>query len=168
MRADERSVTLEVGGTETALNLSAVSTISFENSHALAGLIPTEGQAIVYFFTESFAREAIRVSLPIYHNERQIAEIPSARVFALRVAPGKHTFRSNEASAAPVEIEARANQVYFIRVTLREGVNRMRGLLAQADPILSANMIRRLRPLSRDDIHNNAPVIIPPDLRQRN
>ena len=64
----------------------------------------------------------------VYCDEVQLARMDNGRFFMATVAPGKHTFRSNDAQSG-MDLELKAGHEYFLRVEIATGLMKGHGRL---------------------------------------
>jgi len=64
----------------------------------------------------------------VYCDEVQLARMDNGRYFMATVAPGKHTFRSNDAQSG-MDLELKAGHEYFLRVEIATGLMKGHGRL---------------------------------------
>lgn len=64
----------------------------------------------------------------VYCDEAQLARMDNGRYFMASIAPGKHTFRSNDQQSG-MEWDLKPGQEYFLRVEIATGFMKGRGRL---------------------------------------
>ncbi|MGA2326409.1 MAG: DUF2846 domain-containing protein [Bryobacteraceae bacterium] len=80
---------------------------------------PPESWANVYVYRyKQYMAKGIRPS--VYCDEKEVARIQSGRSFVMALAPGKHSFRSND-KQSQVEVDLKPGQDYYIRVEIATG-----------------------------------------------
>lgn len=91
-----------------------------------------ESEASVYFYRyKQFVGSALSPS--VYCDDVQLARLDNGRYFVAHIAPGKHSFRSND-SQSGVELDVKGNEKYFIRVEIATGMMKGHGRLILASP----------------------------------
>jgi len=89
-------------------------------------------KASVYVYRyKQFVGSALQPS--VYCDDTQLARMESGRYFAVKVEPGKHTFRSNDQQSG-VELDLKAGQEYFLRVEIATGMLKGHGRLVLTAP----------------------------------
>jgi len=136
-------------------------------SHAQEATLPpgsasteSSSQATVYFYRyRQFVGSALSPS--VYCDENQLARMENGRFFALHLAPGKHTFRSNDAQAG-VELEVKAREKYFIRVEIASGMMKGHGrlILTPAEQGGYELKAKQLKPLDADKIIDKDRIVL--------
>ena len=86
----------------------------------------------------------------VYCDEVQLARMDNGRYFMATVAPGKHTFRSNDAQSG-MDLELKAGHEYFLRVEISTGFMKGHGRLVvmpreQASYELRSSKLKPLDP----------------------
>jgi len=89
------------------------------------------------------------VSLPAWRMEG---------FFVVKVAPGKHVFRSNDKQAG-VEIDLKNGQDYYIRLELATGFMKGHGRLVLVAPEQDSYEIKKLKPLGTDKVKDTEHVV---------
>jgi hypothetical protein len=96
-------------------------------SQANTAVSEPSSQATVYFYRyKQFVGSALTPS--VYCDEDQLARIENGRFFAVHIAPGKHSFRSNDKQAG-IELDLKGGEQYFIRVEIATGMMKGHGRL---------------------------------------
>ncbi len=84
-------------------------------------------QAVVHFYRyKQFVGSALAPS--VFCDGTQLARMENGRYFTAKVAPGKHTFTSNDQQSG-IELDAKAGEEYFVRVELAAGMMKGHGRL---------------------------------------
>src|SRR6516164_7350975 len=92
----------------------------------------TSSKAVVYVYRyKQFFGSGLAPS--VYCDETQLARMENGRYFSLKLDPGKHAFRSNDAQSG-VELDLKAGQEYFIRVEIAPGMMKGHGRLVMTAP----------------------------------
>ena len=116
-----------------------------------------ESQATVYIYRyKQFVGSALSPS--VYCDENELARMDNGKFFVVKLAPGKHVFRSNDKQAG-VESDLKAGQDYYIRVELATGFMKGHGRLVAVGPDQGSYEIKNLKPLSADKVKDGAHVI---------
>ena len=85
--------------------------------------------ATVYVYRyKQFVGSALSPS--VYCDEVQLARMDNGRYFMVKLAPGKHAFRSNDKQSG-LELDLKPGQPYFIRVEIAPGFMKGHGRLIQ-------------------------------------
>src|SRR6478672_7901346 len=111
------------------LLLCAVSLTSSWAQEKAASSVASQdsAKATVYIYRyKQFVGAALAPS--VYCDEVQLARMDNGRYFMATVAPGKHTFRSNDAQSG-MDLELKAGHEYFLRVEIATGVMKGHGRL---------------------------------------
>jgi len=121
---------------------------------------PTSGpsKAVVYVYRyKQFVGSALAPS--VYCDEVQLARMENGRYFSVKLDPGKHSFRSNDAQSG-VELELKAGQEYFIRVEIATGMLKGHGRLLLTAPEQGRYEVKssQLKPLDAGKIVDTARV----------
>ncbi len=119
-------------------------------------------QATVYVYRyKQFVGGALEPS--VYCDEVQLARMDNGRYFAVKVDPGKHTFRSNDAQSG-MEIEAKAGQQYFLRVEIATGFMKGHGRLIMTAPEQGRYELNssKLKPLDANKVMDKSRVSVEP------
>ena len=106
-----------------------------------------QSKASVYVYRyQQFLGSALGPS--VYCDEVQLARMDNGRYFTVKIDPGKHTFRSNDAQSG-VELDVKAGQDYFIRVEIATGFMKEHGrlILTSAEQGRSELKSSMLKPL---------------------
>ena len=94
----------------------------------------------------------------VYCDEAELARMDNGRYFAVKLAPGKHTFRSNDKQAG-IEMELKGGETYYIRVELVPGMMKGHGRLVLMQKEQGAYEIRKLKPLGDDKVRDKTKVV---------
>lgn len=87
----------------------------------------------------------------VYCDETQLARMDNGRYLAVRVAPGKHIFRSNDKQSG-VEIELKPGETYYLRVEIATGFFKGHGRLVVSPAEQGAFEIKKLLYIGADKI----------------
>src|SRR5215469_9778058 len=91
-----------------------------QSSTAPQTATPAQPNALVYVYRyKQFVGSALAPS--VYCDEVQLARMENGRYFLVRMEPGNHSFRSNDAQSG-VALDLKAGQEYFIRVDIATGM----------------------------------------------
>ena len=116
-----------------------------------------ESQATVYIYRyKQFVGSALSPS--VYCDENEMARMDNGKFFVVKLAPGKHVFRSNDKQAG-IESDLKAGQDYYIRVELATGFMKGHGRLVSVGSDQGSYEIKNLKPLSAEKIKDGAHVI---------
>ncbi|HWY68873.1 MAG TPA: DUF2846 domain-containing protein [Terriglobales bacterium] len=97
----------------------------------------------------------------VYCDEAQLARMDNGRYFAIKVDPGKHTFRSNDTQSG-IELDAKAGQEYFVRVEIATGFAKGHGRLILMSPEQGSYELKskKLKPLDASKVVDKTRVSI--------
>jgi hypothetical protein len=129
---------------------------------AAPGAASQPDKAIVYFYRyKQYVGSALAPS--VYGDESQLARMENGRYFAVKMDPGKHTFRSNDKQSG-VELELKGGQEYFLRIEIASGFMKGHGRLILMVPEQAKYELRakNLKPLDADKVVDKTRVSIEP------
>ena len=110
------------------LSLGGVITAAQESQPTPMQTPSAQAKASVYVYRyKQFVGSALAPS--VYCDDIQLARMENGRYFTVRLDPGQHTFRSNDAQSG-VALDVKAGQEYFIRVDIATGMLKGHGRLA--------------------------------------
>ena len=81
----------------------------------------------------------------IYVDENDVARLQDGRYVALALAPGTHTFRSND-QQSQVELNLKAGQEYYLRIDIAPGMWKGHGRLTLVQPEQGAGELEKMKP----------------------
>ena len=138
-----------------ALAMSLIPAVSYsQNAGSQSAMAAGESSAhgTVYFYRyRQFVGSALSPS--VYCDDSQLARIDNGRFFVAHVAPGKHSFRSNDAQSG-IELDVKGGEEYFVRVEIAAGMMKGHGRLVLT-PAEQGNYelkSKQLKPLGSDKI----------------
>ncbi len=117
-------------------------------------------KAKVYFYRyKQYVGSALAPSA--YCDEAELARMQNGRYFTVTVAPGKHTFRSNDKQSG-VEVDLKPGQEYFLRVELVTGMMKGHGRVVAVVPEQARFELKakNLKPLDADRVTDKERVSI--------
>ncbi|HEV7857847.1 MAG TPA: DUF2846 domain-containing protein [Pyrinomonadaceae bacterium] len=118
----------------------------------------SQDKATIYFYRiKQFAGSALEPS--VYMDDKELARMDNGRFFGVRVAPGKHTFRMGDKQTG-FEIDMKAGQDYYAKVSLEMGMWKGHGRLTLLQPEQGAFEIKKVKPLGADKIKDRTLVTI--------
>ncbi|MEA2175956.1 MAG: hypothetical protein QOD00_3548 [Blastocatellia bacterium] len=118
----------------------------------------SQDKATIYFYRiKQFAGSALEPS--VYMDDKELARMDNGRFFGVRAAPGKHTFRMGDKQTG-FEIDMKAGQEYYAKVSLETGFWKGHGRLTLLQPEQGAFEIKKVKPLSADKIKDRTLVTI--------
>ncbi|HEY0547442.1 MAG TPA: DUF2846 domain-containing protein [Pyrinomonadaceae bacterium] len=118
----------------------------------------TETKTTIYFYrTKQFAGSALEPT--VYMDDKELARMDNGRFFGVTVEPGKHTFRMGDKQTG-FEIDMKAGQDYYARVTIETGFWKGHGRLTLMQAEQGAFEIKKVKPLSADKIKDRSLVTI--------
>lgn len=120
---------------------------------------PAQPNALVYVYRyKQFVGSALAPS--VYCDEVQLARMENGRYFLVRMEPGNHSFRSNDAQSG-VALDLQAGQEYFIRVDIATGMLKGHGRLTLTAPEQGRYELKsKLKPLDIDKVVDKARVSV--------
>jgi hypothetical protein len=127
-----------------------------------SNLSPTPAEdaskAMVYFYRyKQFI--GYRAKPSVYCDEARLAKIENGRFFAVRLDPGKHTFRANDKQSG-VELDVKAGQVYYVRVEIIDSFLKQYGRLVLMAPEQGAYEVKKLKPLGAENVRDKTRVVV--------
>jgi hypothetical protein len=117
-------------------------------------------KAKVYFYRyKQYVGSALSPS--VYCDEAELSRMENGRYFTVKLAPGKHTFRSNDKQSG-VEVDLKPGQEYFLRVELVTGFMKGHGRLVAVVPEQARFELKakNLKPLDADKVTDKERVSI--------
>jgi hypothetical protein len=121
---------------------------------------PQTEKATVYFYRyKQYVGSALAPS--VYCDEAELARMENGRYFTVKLAPGKHTFRSNDKQSG-AEVDLKPGQEYFLRVEIAAGFMKGHGRLIAVVPEQARFELRakNLKPLDADKVTDKEKVSI--------
>jgi hypothetical protein len=107
-------------------------------------------QATVYFYRyKQFVGAALSPS--VYCDETELARMDNGRYFAVTLAPGHHTFRSNDKQSG-IELDLKPGEKDYIRVEIVPGMAKGHGRLVSVQSEQGSYEIKKLKPLESDKV----------------
>jgi hypothetical protein len=140
--------------------------VSFANAQQPQAATPADtsvsqskdSQATVYVYRyKQFVGSALSPS--VYCDETELARMDNGKFFAVKLAPGKHVFRSNDKQAG-IDVDLKGGQDYYIRVELATGFMKGHGRLVSVAPEQGTYEIKNLKPLGADKVKDTQHVTI--------
>ncbi len=117
-------------------------------------------QATVYFYRyKQFVGSALAPS--VYCDDSQLARMENGRFFLVHVAPGKHSFHSNDAQAG-IELDVKGGEKYFIRIEIATGMMKGHGRLVLMPTEQGSYELKskQLKPLDADKVADKTRVSV--------
>jgi len=121
---------------------------------------PNQNKALVYVYRyKQFVGSGLSPS--VFCDEAQLARMENGRYFLVRVEPGNHSFRSNDAQSG-VALDLKAGQEYFIRVDIATGMLKGHGRLSLTAPEQGRYELTssKLKPLDIDKVVDKTRVSV--------
>lgn len=116
--------------------------------------------ALIYVYRhKQFAGSGLEPS--VYLDEKQMARMDNGRFFVIKVAPGKHTIRSNDKQSG-IEMELVAGKSYYVKIEIATGFWKGHGRLLLMQPEQATYEVKKLQPLGADKIVDKEAVLNPP------
>ena len=98
---------------------------------------------------KQFVGKGLRPS--IYCDDKDVARLQSGRYVVLALAPGTHTFRSND-KQSQIELDLKPGQEYYIRIDIAAGFLKGHGRLTLVQPEQGAGELKQMKPVDADMI----------------
>ena len=120
----------------------------------VAQSVAQTSKATVFIYRyKQFVGSALAPS--VYCDETELARMENGRYFAVKLDPGKHTFRSNDKQSG-TELDVKAGQQYFLRVEIAAGVMKGHGRLVLTAPEQGSYELSssKLKPLDSKKVVN--------------
>jgi uncharacterized protein DUF2846 len=125
---------------------------------AQAGADSASSKATLYLYRyKQFVGSALSPS--IYCDEAELARMENGRYFAVKLDPGKHSFRSNDKQSG-VDLDMKAGQSYFMRVEIATGFMKGHGRLILMAAEQAGYELKKLKPLDDGKVVDKAKVSI--------
>ena len=113
----------------------------------------TSDKVTVYIYRyKRFTGSALEPS--IYVDEKKVAVMDNGRYFKVLVAPGKHTFQSNDKQSG-MEIDLKSGEEYYLRVDIAAGFWKGHGQLTMIQKEQGAFEIKKLKPMGKEKIKDS-------------
>ena len=111
---------------------------------------PAKATVYVYRYKQ-FVGSALAPS--VFCDEAPLARMDNGRYFAVKIDPGKHTFRSNDPQSG-LELDVKAGEEYFVRVELATGFMKGHGRLVLMSPEQGSYELKskKLKPLDEGKV----------------
>jgi len=123
----------------------------------------TDSQATVYVYRyKQFQGSALSPS--VYCDETELARMDNGRFFVVKLAPGKHVFRSNDKQSG-IDADLKPGQDYYIRVEIVAGMMKGHGRLVSVASEQGSYEIKSLKALGSDKVKDTQHVV-PVSLQQ--
>lgn len=117
-----------------------------------------DAKANVYVYRyKQFAGSGLEPS--VYCDDVELARMDNGRYFTVKLAPGKHTFRSNDKQAG-IEIELKGGEEYYIRVEIVPGFMKGHGRLVFMQKEQGSYEIKKLKPLEAGKVKDKTRVSV--------
>lgn len=117
-----------------------------------------DGKSTVYVYRyKQFTGSALEPS--VYCDDVELAKMDNGRYFIVKIAPGKHTFRSNDKQAG-IEIDLKGGEDYYVRVEIAAGFMKGHGRLVMMQKEQGSYEIKKLTPLQADKVKDKTKVVI--------
>ncbi|HKP73124.1 MAG TPA: DUF2846 domain-containing protein [Pyrinomonadaceae bacterium] len=117
-----------------------------------------DAKGTIYFYrTKKFTGGALEPS--VYCDDKELARMDNGRYFGVKLDPGKHTCRMGDKQTG-FELDVKAGQDYYARVSLEAGVWKGHGRLTLLQPEQGAFEVKKLKLLGADKVKNRELVTI--------
>src|SRR5215475_12932836 len=118
----------------------------------------SQSKATLYVYRyKQFVGKALSPS--VYCDEAELARMENGRYFAVKLDPGKHSFRSNDKQSG-VDLDMKTGQSYFMRVEIATGFMKGHGRLVLMAPEQAGYELKKLKPLDDGKVVDKAKVSI--------
>jgi hypothetical protein len=118
----------------------------------------TSSQATLYFYRyKQFVGSALSPS--VYCDDAELARMDNGKYFTVRLAPGHHTFRSNDKQSG-IELDLKPGEKDYIRVEIATGLAKGHGRLVSVAPDQGTYEIKKLKPLESNKVKDTQHVSI--------
>lgn len=104
-----------IGGSAAALSQTQTQPetgVDRTDSHA----DKTSTMATVYVYRSLGKETNAKDKVPVYYDGKEVASVAGGRFFAIYVEPGKHALSVGSATAAPLTLDYKRSQEYYLRV----------------------------------------------------
>ena len=91
---------------------------------------------------KQFVGKGLRPS--IYCDDKDVVRLQSGRYVTLALAPGQHTFRSND-KQSQIELDLKPGQTYYIRIDIATGMWKGHGRLTLVLPEQGAGELKQMK-----------------------
>jgi len=119
---------------------------------------PTEDTATIYIYRyKQVVASGVRPS--VYCDDIELARMENGRYLAMKLAKGKHTFRSSDKQAG-VEMELKGGETIYIRVELVRGILTWYGRLVLTQKEQGVYEIKNLMPLEEKKIKDKTKIVL--------
>lgn len=98
------------------------------------------------------------LSPSVYCDETELARMENGRFFVVKLAPGKHTFRSNDKQSG-VEQDLQVGHDYYIRVEIATGFLKGHGRVVSVAQEQGSYEIKQLKQLGSDKVKDTQRVV---------
>ena len=99
----------------------------------------------IYFYrTKHFGGAGLEPS--VYCDDKELARMDNGRYFGVKLDPGKHTCRMGD-NQSGFELDVKAGQDYYARITIEVGVWKGHGRLSLQQPEQGVFEVKKLKPL---------------------
>ena len=113
---------------------------------------------IIYFYRiKQFTGSALEPS--VYCDEKELARMDNGRYFGVTLEPGKHTCRMGDKQTG-FEVDMKAGQEYYAKITIDAGFWKGRGRLALLQPEQGAFEIKKTKLLGPEKVKNREMVTV--------
>ena len=135
------------------------SQISTEAEANAGGSSETQAsKATIYFYRiKQFVGSALEPS--VYCDDKELARMDNGRFFGVTLDPGVHTCRMGDKQTG-FELDMKAGQSYYAKVTLEAGFWKGHGRLTFIQPEQGAFEIKKTKPLGTSKIKDRSLVTI--------
>ncbi len=114
--------------------------------------------ATVYVYRyKQFVGSALSPS--VFSDDTELARMDNGRFFAVKLAPGKHIFHSNDKQSG-VEVDLKAGQDYYVRVEIAAGFMKGHGRLTLVAPEQGTYEVKSLKPLDASKVKDTQHVSV--------
>jgi hypothetical protein len=127
-------------------------------SAAALAMDDSEKVTVYVYRYKQFAGSGLEPS--VFADGVQLARMDNGRYFLVKVAPGKHTFTSNDKQAG-IEFDAKPGQSYYVRVDIAAGFMKGHGRLTMVAAEQGEYEVKKLKPLDANKVVDKTMVQLP-------
>lgn len=115
--------------------------------------VQSDNRATVIVYQTPHARMMKRAAPEVYVDDKLTAKLDGGRYFVLKLASGLHTFRSKNKKNGGAEIEIKAGETYYLRLTMEHtGYFLKFSGIETVPPEQGGYTVKQLKPIHEDDI----------------
>jgi hypothetical protein len=117
-----------------------------------------DSKATIYFYRlKQFTGSALEPT--VYCDDKELAKMDNGRYFGVSLDPGKHSCRMGDKQTG-FELDLKAGQVSYAKVTIEAGMWKGHGRLALIQPEQGAFEIKKTKLLGAEKVKDKSLVVI--------